>query len=150
MPTQTPSKTTGARKPQTTDQPEKKQAQVLPSIRAVIDWLNQKDDGNVRASGSLTIGGAFAVHGVKIVSGQKGEFVSMPNFKKGDEYKDIFHAVTKEAREQMNEAFMKAYEQKLAEQNQDQEQGGEPVEDEQSEAPADDPDEEEGQVMSNM
>ena len=50
----------------------------------------------------------------------------MPSYKGQDGYKDIFHAITKEAREQMNDAIMKAYEQKLVEQmdqSQDREQG---------------------------
>jgi len=149
MQTQAP-KTTGARKPQTaTGQQTEQQARKLPSIRADINWLNPNEEGNIRASASLTIGGAFAVHGIKVTRSQsKGDFVSMPSYKKGEEYKDIFHAVTKEAREAMNDAVMKAYEQKLADQTQDQGEnlaGGEPGE-EQSAEPAEDA--EEGQVMT--
>ena len=141
MPTQAP-KTTGAKKPQTTSQQPEKQAQKLPSIRANINWLNPKEDGNIRATASLTIGGAFAAHGIKVIRSQnKDDFVSMPNYKKGDKYKDIFHAVTKEAREAMNDAVMKAYEQRLTEQN----QGDDLSEDEVQEAPADEPDAEKGQ-----
>jgi stage V sporulation protein G len=85
--------------------------------------LNTKEDGNVRATASLTIGGAFAVHGIKIISGQKGDFVSMPSYKSGDSYKDIFHAVTADARQQMNDVVLKAYEHKLTEQM-EQDQAG--------------------------
>ncbi|MFA6730490.1 MAG: SpoVG family protein [Candidatus Izemoplasmatales bacterium] len=110
MPAKSPSKSTGAKtSPKPTEQAAK-----MP-VRASINWMNTKDDGNVRATASLTIGGAFAVHGIKVISGQKGDFVSMPSYKSGDSYKDIFHAVTAEAREQMNDAVMKAYEQKLSE-----------------------------------
>ena len=90
------------------------QAVKMP-VKASINWLNTKEDGNVRATASLTIGGAFAVHGIKVISGQKGDFVSMPSYKSGDSYKDIFHAVTADARQQMNDAVMDAYEQKLSE-----------------------------------
>lgn len=83
-------------------------------IKANINWLNEKEDGNVRATATLTIGGAFAVHGIKIISGAKGDFVSMPSYKSGDNYKDIFHAITADARQQMNEVVMKAYEQKIS------------------------------------
>lgn len=115
MPTQSPSKPTGARQPQATGQQTEKQGQRLPSIRVDINWLNQKDDGNIRATASMTIGGAFTVHGIKVINGQKGYFVSMPSYKGQDGYKDIFHAVTADARDQMIDAVMKAYEQKLAE-----------------------------------
>lgn len=98
------------------------QAVKMP-VKASINWLNTKEDGNVRATASLTIGGAFAVHGIKIISGQKGDFVSMPSYKSGDSYKDIFHAVTADARQQMNDVVLKAYEHKLTEQM-EQDQAG--------------------------
>ena len=110
-----------------------KQNQRLP-IRASINWLNPNEDESLRARVSLSIGGAFAVHGIKVLSGSKGDFVSMPSYKSGDNYKDIFHATSAEAREQMNEAVMKAYEQKLEEQN----QNNAPA---QEDSPGEDPDE---------
>lgn len=97
----------GAKAPQ-------KPAQRLP-LKATVNWLNPHEDERIRASASFTIGGAFAVHGIKVVEGTKGTFVSMPSYKSGDGYKDIFHAVTKEARQQMNDAVMAAYDQKLEE-----------------------------------
>ena len=109
MPNQTPK---GAGSPP-------KQTQKLPSVRADVYWLNPDEDSTIRANASLTIGGAFKVHGIKVVSGSKGDFVSMPSYKSGDGYKDIFHAVTADARQQMNDAVLAAYEQKLAEQTQD-------------------------------
>ena len=126
MPTQAK---TGARTPQKAVSPPK-QTQRIPSIRADVYWMNPNEDESIRANASLTIGDAFKVGGIKVVSGTKGDFVSMPSYKSGDVYKDIFHAVTKEARDQMNAAVMTAYEQKLAEeQTQDQEQGDEPAAD---------------------
>ena len=66
-------------------------------LKATINRL--LDKGNTKAVASLTIDGAFAVHGIKIVGGVNGDFVSMPSTKQSDgSYKDIFHAVTKEAR----------------------------------------------------
>jgi stage V sporulation protein G len=90
------------------------QSPKLP-LHANINWMNPKEDESIRATASLTLGGAFAVHGIKVIDGQKGRFISMPSYKSGDSYKDIFHAVTAEDRERMNEAVMRAYEQKLAE-----------------------------------
>ena len=93
-------------------------------MRADVNWLNPDENGSIRATATLTIGGAFAVHGVKVVSGSNGDFVSMPSYKSGSDFKDIFHAVTKGAREQMNNTVMAAYEQKLAQtQEQTQSQG---------------------------
>ena len=134
-------KFTEAEKPQATGQQTQNQDQRLPPVKANINWLNPKDDENIRATASLTIGGAFAIHGIKVINGQNGEFVSMPSYKKGDAYKDIFHPVSKDAREQINNAVMEAYEQKLGE----QEQSGQEQKDESgSEVPVE---EVKGQVM---
>ena len=134
MPTKTPTKqgfkplqtVTGAELQEREQQRRQEAAkQRLPSMKAIINWLNPNENESVRATASLTVGGAFAVHGIKVINGSKGEFVSMPSYKSGADYKDIFHAVTAEAREQMNGAVMKAYEQKLAE-TQDQALGESP------------------------
>ena len=136
MPTKTQTQSTGARQPQATDQQNQKQGQRLPSMKATVNWMNPNDEDNIRATASMTVGGAFAVHGIKVIrSEQKGDFVSMPSYKSKDGYKDIFHAVTAEAREQMNSTVMAAYEQKLA----DQTQSESPSEDDLNEAPADEP-----------
>ena len=111
----TQAKTGTKASPKTEQQAQRSQE---PPIKANVNWMNP-DEGSIRASASLTIGDSFAVHGIKIVSGAKGEFVSMPSYKSGDDYKSIFHAITAEARQQMNDAVMSAYEQKLSEQTQE-------------------------------
>ena len=141
MPTQKPSKSTGAKTPQ--KNATQAAAQKKLPIKAVVNWLNLDENSNVRASASLTIGDAFAVHGIKVINGQKGEFVSMPTYKARDGYKDIFHAVTADARQQMNEAVMDAYEQKLAEQENSPQQ----MDDEPGAEPEPEPEPQKGQDM---
>jgi stage V sporulation protein G len=143
MPTQAKA---GAKSPPKQAASPPKQAQKLP-FKASVNWLNPDEEGAIRATASLTIGGAFAVHGIKVIDGSKGQFVSMPSYKSGESYKDIFHAVTAEARQQMNEAVLAAYEQKLAEeQTQDQQDASD--EDMDEESPGDEPAEaEEGQGL---
>ena len=77
--------------------------------------------GGIRAYASATIDGCFAVRGLKVVEGGRdGLFVSMPSYRTGNgEYKDICFPCTKEARSQLNEAVLNAYQQSLA-QNQSQ------------------------------
>jgi stage V sporulation protein G len=84
-------------------------------IRAQINWLRPDEGPGIRATASLTIGGAFAVHGIRIIEGSKGTFVSMPGYRSGDSYKDVFHPITAETRQEVNDAVMAVYEQKLAE-----------------------------------
>ena len=94
-----------------------------PNISAKIVKLF--DEGSkVRAIASATIGGSFAVHGLKVIDSEKGLFLSMPSnsYKNGSgetKYQDIFHPVTAEARQALSDSVMSAYEQAQAEQSED-------------------------------
>ena len=58
----------------------------------------------LRAVASVTIGGCFAVHGLKIFDSKNGQFVAMPTVKVG-----TFHAITSESREQLQTAVMETW-----------------------------------------
>ena len=73
------------------------------------------DHGNLKGIASANFDDCFAVTGIRILDSQKGLFVSMPNRKVGNEYKDICFPVTKEFREELNSAVLNAYHQKLEE-----------------------------------
>tara|TARA_Y100000294_G_scaffold150450_1_gene147747 strand:- start:129 stop:386 length:258 start_codon:yes stop_codon:yes gene_type:complete len=67
--------------------------------------------GNLKAFATVTLDDAFAVHGLKIMEGDSGLWISMPASKnKRGEFKDIFHPINKEAREVLITAVLKAYE----------------------------------------
>ncbi len=104
----------------TTDRvPEKEQKRNSAAVSVRIDRLVDNENTRVKAIASVTIGGAFAVHGLKIVDSQKGLFVQMPqnSFQKNGktEYKDVFHPVTSDARGELNDKVLEAYDRKLAE-----------------------------------
>lgn len=98
---------------------KKKQEIATPQIEARIDRLVD-GDFKTRAYASATIGGAFAVHGIRVIESDKGRFVAMPqeSYKKNGEtkYNDTFHAITADARTALVDAVSEAYEQKLQEQ----------------------------------
>lgn len=106
-------------------EPVKAQEQVqeqttpIPTIRAKIDRLSDYEGSKVKAFASANIGGAFAIHGLRVVDGEKGMFVAMPSTsyqKDGKtEYQETFHPVSGEARKALNDAVLQAYEQKLSE-----------------------------------
>ncbi|MFZ5944308.1 MAG: SpoVG family protein [Bacillota bacterium] len=80
-----------------------------------------RPEGNVRAYASVNLNDCFAIRNVKVVDSSKGLFVAMPSYKAGNgEYKDICFPVTKEFREQLNNAVVDAYHQALT---QSQQQG---------------------------
>ena len=73
-------------------------------------------EGNLKGIASVNFDDCFAVTGIRIIDSQKGLFVSMPNRKVSDtEYKDICFPVNKEFREELNNAVLNAYHQKMEE-----------------------------------
>lgn len=89
-----------------------------PMIEARIDRL-LAGNGKTKAFASATIGGAFAIHGIRIIDTEKGIFIAMPQesyIKNGEKnYKSIFHAVTAEARTALIDAVDIVYAQALEE-----------------------------------
>lgn len=98
---------------------KKEQKQPLSNITARIDRLVDQEDSNIKAYASVNIGGAFAVHGIKVVDSVKGLFVSMPSnsYKKDGkmQYSDICHPITAKARNELIDKVTEAYEAKLSE-----------------------------------
>lgn len=87
-------------------------------VRATINRLVDKPDSSVKAFASASFDGYYAVHGIKVCEGEKGLFVSMPSNsytgQNGEKkYQDIFHPVTKGAREALNTAVIGAYKQAI-------------------------------------
>lgn len=125
----------------------------LPRISAKID--NLVDNGtNLRAFASVTVGGAVAIHGLRVMDSKKGLFVSMPSYSYEDSngetmYADYAHPISKEAREAINSKVLDAYEQAL-EESEDEDEGENYAEseDEESEYGSEDYDEEPDEVPS--
>ena len=87
----------------------------LPSLTAKIDKLVNFEDNNLKAFASVTIGGAFTIHSLKVMDSQNGLFVSMPSTKYEKngktQYSENFHAITKGARDELSRIVLEAYEQ---------------------------------------
>lgn len=70
-----------------------------------------KKDSNLKAFASITLDDAVCITGIRIVEGKMGLFVSMPQSKDNEgEYHDVAFPITKEAREEMQDAVLDAYE----------------------------------------
>lgn len=87
-------------------------------IHASINRMVNKEDSAIKAYASVTMDGMFAVHGIKVCEGEKGRFVSMPSTQYTDrdgnkQYQDIFHPISKGARNALNQAVLNAYDLKL-------------------------------------
>lgn len=78
-----------------------------------------RPEGSVRAYASVNLNDCFAIRNVKVMDGTNGLFVAMPSYKSGNgEYKDVCFPVTKEFREQLNNAVIDAYKQALTQSQQ--------------------------------
>jgi len=77
-------------------------------VTAKVSKLN--GDGKVKAIASIVIEDAFKVDNIRVVEGEKGLFVSMPQRKTESKgYVDIAYPITKEARELVNKVVLDAY-----------------------------------------
>lgn len=116
-------------------------------ISANINRLVDKPDSSVKTFASVTMDGMFAVHGLRVMETEKGRFVNMPSTSYKDsngetKYNDTFHAITKAARNALNQAVLNAYDMKLqqvqateieVENTPDEEMSGEPADEPEAE-----------------
>ena len=77
------------------------------------------ENSKVKAVCDVTLDGSYTVHGVKVIEGERGLFVAMPNTsytdKNGDKkYQDVFHPINSDARKALIESVLIAYEQSIA------------------------------------
>lgn len=78
-------------------------------INVRVNKLN-KTDSKVVALASVTLGGVFAVHDIKVINGENGLFVAMPSRKKSNgEFVDIAHPVTAEFRQELMDKVLEEY-----------------------------------------
>jgi stage V sporulation protein G len=70
-------------------------------------------EGKMKAVASITLDEEFVVHDVRVVEGQNGLFVAMPSKKTPEgEFRDIAHPITSDARERIQTAVLKAYQER--------------------------------------
>lgn len=71
-------------------------------------------EGKMKAVVSVTFDNAFVVHDVKVVEGTNGLFVAMPSRKTPEgEFRDIAHPISTAAREVIQTAVLKAYQEAI-------------------------------------
>lgn len=86
-------------------------------VTAKIDRM-LNGDGNVKAYASINLDNEFVVRDIAVVQGKNGVFIQMPYRTSSGEngvkrYTDVAFALTDNARIDVNNAVMEAYEQRL-------------------------------------
>ncbi|MBI4979215.1 MAG: septation regulator SpoVG [Spirochaetes bacterium] len=67
-------------------------------------------EGKLRAYASVTFDDVFVIHNVKVIQGNKGIFVAMPNRRVGTgEYKDVVHPLTTDFRQTLQHSIIDAF-----------------------------------------
>jgi stage V sporulation protein G len=73
-----------------------------------------RDEDKLKGFANVTFDNAFVIRGMKIISGNKGYFVSMPSRKRPDgTHQDVAHPVNNETRRMIEEKVLAAYEAEL-------------------------------------
>ena len=73
-----------------------------------------RDEDKLKGFANVTFDNAFVIRGMKIISGNKGYFVSMPSRKRPDgTHQDVAHPVNNETRRLIEEKVLAAYEAEL-------------------------------------
>ncbi len=82
---------------------------VNANSKFAVHFVAYPAEGAIKGVCNVTINDEFCVRNVRLVEGSNGRFVAMPSYKSGDEYRDIFFPVTKEARASIQEAVISEY-----------------------------------------
>lgn len=73
--------------------------------------LTLRNEDKLKAFANVTFDNAFVIRGMKIISGNRGFFLSMPSKKRADgTYQDVAHPVNSEMRRLLEEKVLEAYE----------------------------------------
>ncbi len=76
--------------------------------------LTIRNEDKLKAFANVTFDNALVVRGLKIISGNKGLFISMPSKKRPNgTYQDIAHPINTEMRRMVEKAVLEAYEKEI-------------------------------------
>ena len=91
----------------------------IPSLDVrVYPQAKRNDKDKLLGFASVTLGGVFAVNGIRLMDSEKGPFVAMPSKPDGKGgYRDICLPITKEMHTALNDAVLNGYKEAVAELN---------------------------------
>lgn len=85
------------------------------NIRINHMQLINKENDHTLAICEIILNECFRIRGVKLMKSAHGIFLSMPSFRKGDEYVSICSPITKEFGNLLKEIILEAYQEKMRE-----------------------------------
>ncbi len=97
----------------TTPEPKPAPEQEASPMEIAVKIHSISTSGSTLAKASVTLGGCFAIRGIKVMNSEKGPFVSMPGYKTQHGYKDTCFPCTPEFHKQFQQTVLNAYRQEL-------------------------------------
>lgn len=81
----------------------------ITEIRLII-----RNEEKLKAFANVTFDDAFVIRGLKIISGNRGLFLSMPSRRRPDgTYQDVAHPINTEMRKRLEQMVIGAYEDEM-------------------------------------
>jgi len=82
--------------------------------------LTLRNENKLKGFANITFDNSFVIRGLKIISGEKGLFVSMPSKKKADgSFQDVAHPINTDTRMMIEKKVLKVYHDEINSQNAD-------------------------------
>ena len=82
--------------------------------------LTLRQEDKLKGFANITIDNSFVIRGLKIISGQKGLFVSMPSKRKSDgSFQDVAHPINADTRRMIEKKVLKTYHDEISSSNTD-------------------------------
>lgn len=76
--------------------------------------ITMRNEEKLKAFANITFDDAFVIRGLKIISGNKGFFISMPSKRRPDgSFQDVAHPINTDMRRYVERAVLDAYESEL-------------------------------------
>ena len=70
----------------------------------------EKENSKLVGVATIVLNESIAIHDIKIIIGEKGLFIAMPNRKSADgKYRDVVHPINQETRTMFEEAIIEEY-----------------------------------------
>ena len=70
----------------------------------------EKENSRIRGIASVVLDDCFAVHGIRVLEGDRGLFIAMPSRPSNNgEYHDVAHPITQECRKMFEDAVIEEY-----------------------------------------
>ena len=93
---------------------EQEKPQSTATVSVDVKVYPLEDKGNLKAFADVTLGGCFAVKGVKVMEGEKGLFTAMPSRADANGiYHDTAFPTNKAMHDKLNKAVVGAYQKEM-------------------------------------